>query len=113
MENRIWDDADIPALKLMTDAVHVHGALAAIELAHSGFCAQNSLTRIPPIAPTAMTVPAIVPMQAREMTIDDIHELRQWHRSAAIRAKQAGFDIIYVYGRPSVNDHTALFTAQA
>ena len=97
VENRIWDDADIPALKLMTDAVHAHGALAAIELAHNGFCAQNSLTRIPPIAPTAMTVPAIVPTQAREMSIDDIHALRQWHRAAAIRAKQAGFDIIYVY----------------
>jgi dimethylamine/trimethylamine dehydrogenase len=27
----------------------------------------------------------------------DIVEFRQWHRSAAKRAKQAGFDIVYVY----------------
>ena len=35
-EQRIWDKKDIPALQLMTDAVHKYGALAAIELTHSG-----------------------------------------------------------------------------
>ena len=29
VEGRLWDDADIPALRLMVDAVHEHGALAA------------------------------------------------------------------------------------
>ncbi|MGE4595251.1 MAG: NADH:flavin oxidoreductase, partial [Gammaproteobacteria bacterium] len=28
-EQRIWDRRDIPALQLMTEAVHAHGALAA------------------------------------------------------------------------------------
>ena len=32
IEGRIWDDSDIPAHRLMTDAVHEHGALAGIEL---------------------------------------------------------------------------------
>ena len=27
----------------------------------------------------------------------DIRNLRRWHRNAALRAKQAGFDIVYVY----------------
>ena len=35
-EQRVWDKKDIPALRLMTAAVHEHGALAAIELTHSG-----------------------------------------------------------------------------
>ena len=96
-ENRLWDDADIPALKLMTDAVHAHGALAAIELAHNGHHANNLFTRTPPIAPMAMSVQACQPVQAREMTLEDIQALRQWHKSAALRAMQAGFDIIYVY----------------
>ena len=30
-ENRIWDERDMPALRLMTDAIHEHGSLAAIE----------------------------------------------------------------------------------
>jgi dimethylamine/trimethylamine dehydrogenase len=31
-EGRLWSDDDIPALAMMADAVHEHGALAAIEL---------------------------------------------------------------------------------
>ncbi len=28
IEGRLWDDRDIPALALLTDAIHRHGALA-------------------------------------------------------------------------------------
>jgi dimethylamine/trimethylamine dehydrogenase len=31
------------------------------------------------------------------MDKQDIRDLRQWHRNAAIRSKKAGFDIVYVY----------------
>ncbi len=37
------------------------------------------------------------PVQARGMDKQDIRDLRQWHRDAALRSKQAGFDIVYVY----------------
>ena len=96
-ENRLWDDADIPALKLLTDAVHAHGSLAAIELVHNGHHASNLFSRIAPIAPSAISVDSCQPVQARAMSLEDIDNLRKWHRQAAIRAKQAGFDIIYVY----------------
>ena len=36
IEARLWDDGDIPALALMCEAVHRHGALAAIELTYNG-----------------------------------------------------------------------------
>ncbi|MGI9437156.1 MAG: NADH:flavin oxidoreductase, partial [Geminicoccaceae bacterium] len=51
-EQRIWDERDIPALRLMTDAVHDKGALAAIELVHNGAHAANLLTRAPVFAPS-------------------------------------------------------------
>src|ERR1700743_3980420 len=41
VEARLWDDRDIPALALVADAVHKHGALAAIELGHPGMGAFN------------------------------------------------------------------------
>ena len=41
IEGRLWDDRDIPALALLTDAIHRHGALAAIELVHAGMNAAN------------------------------------------------------------------------
>ncbi len=96
-EGRLWDDADIPALTKMTEAVHEHDALAGIELVHGGFSNSNHYSRIPPIAPSMISVNNYDPVQARSMTKADIRDFRKWHRQAALRAKQADFDIIYVY----------------
>src|SRR5271155_5329949 len=52
IEGRLWDDADIPALALVTDAIHRHGALAAIELVHAGMNAANLYSREVSIAPS-------------------------------------------------------------
>ncbi|PWE32590.1 NADH:flavin oxidoreductase [Maritimibacter sp. 55A14] len=96
-EGRIWDARDIPALRVMTGAVHEHGALAAVQLAHNGFHASNILTRTPALAPSDMALDFAVPAQARAMDKADIRAFRRWHRDAALRAREAGFDIVYVY----------------
>ena len=97
MEQRLWDDDDIPQHQLMIDAVHAHGSLAAVELAHSGGEAPNHYSRTVPIAPSAIPVSSYDPVQARAMTKRDIRETREIYRKAALRSKRAGFDIIYVY----------------
>ncbi len=94
---RLWDQRDIPALALMTGAVHQHGSLAGIQLAHNGHHAPNLFSRIPPLSPSARTIEDLYPRQARAMTRSDIRDLRKWHRNAVRNAKTAGFDIIYVY----------------
>ncbi len=96
-ENRLWDHRDIPALRLMTDAVHAHGALAAVQLAHNGVHAQNHFSRAPLLAPSDMSIAAAYPKQARAADRQEIANLRRWHRQAALRAREAGFDLIYVY----------------
>ncbi len=96
-EGRLWDDRDIPAMVLMTDAVHEHGSLAGIELAHNGCHAQNLMTRAPSLAPSDMSMHMPSPRQARAMDKSDIADLRRWHADAARRSLTAGFDIIYVY----------------
>ncbi len=96
-EQRIWDERDIPALQLMSDAVHEHGALAAIELVHNGHHAPNLFSRLPVLAPSSMSLDINYPRQARAMNRRDIAEFRRWHRTAARNAKNAGFDIVYVY----------------
>ena len=96
-EGRLWDDRDIPAMALMADAVHEHGALAAIEIMHHGGSAANWGTRLAPIAPSHRPIIYYSPVQARAMDKQDIRDLRQWHRDAALRSKKAGFDIVYVY----------------
>jgi len=96
-EGRLWSDADIPALAAMADAVHVHGALAAIEIMHHGASSANWGTREAPIAPSHRPIIYYAPVQARAMDKQDIRDLRRWHRDAALRSKRAGFDIVYVY----------------
>ena len=96
-EGRLWDDRDIPAIALMADAVHEHGALAAIEIMHHGGSVANWGTRLAPMAPSHRPIIYNYPVQARAMDKEDIRNLRQWHRDAALRSKKAGFDIVYVY----------------
>lgn len=93
----IWDDDDIDALALMTEKVHAHGSLAAVELWHGGSSSANHYSREMPVGPTSRPAGVYDPVQTRALDRHDIAELRQWHRAAARRAKLAGFDIVYVY----------------
>lgn len=96
IEGRLWDDADIPALQLMTEAVHCHGSLAGIELTHSGMHASNLYSRTPSLAPRSIAT-GLLPGQSHRLDKEDFRNIRTWHRLAALRAKRAGFDIIYCY----------------
>jgi len=96
-EARLWDDSDIPALARAAEAIHEFGSLAGVELGHHGFRAVNRTSREVPMGPSAQAIVAHDPVQARAMDRQDIRNFRLWHRAAARRAKQAGFDLIYVY----------------
>ncbi len=97
IEARLWDERDIPALARMCEAVHEHGSLAGVELAFNGYSAPNRYSREIPWAPSNTPVRGYDPVQARAMSRADIQALRAMHRAAALRARTAGFDIIYVY----------------
>jgi len=94
---RLWDDRDVEYLALMVEAVHAHGALAGVQLAHNGVGAQNKYTRLKPLGPSHQAGIIGVPTQTRAMDKSDIRAFRRWHRKAALRAKQAEADIVYVY----------------
>ncbi len=96
-EGRLWDDGDIGGLALMTDAVHKHGSLAGIELQFHGPTSDNHYSREVAMGPSHSVVSNYEPAQARAMTKADIRDYRGWHRKAALRAREAGFDIVYVY----------------
>jgi dimethylamine/trimethylamine dehydrogenase len=96
-EGRIWDEQDLPALQLMTDACHAHGALAGAELCFNGYATPNRYSREIPMAPSHLPVRASDPIQARTMDKADIRNVRRWHRNAALRAREVGFDLVYIY----------------
>jgi dimethylamine/trimethylamine dehydrogenase len=93
----LWDDGDIKANALMTEKVHEHGALAGVELWYGGSYTSNLLTR--EVSMDVDSMPSVIgdPFQSRAMDKQDIQTLKRWHRDAALRAKAAGFDIVYVY----------------
>ncbi|MDB6085036.1 MAG: methylamine [Gammaproteobacteria bacterium] len=98
----LWDDEDIRAHALMTDAVHEHGALAGIELWHGGACTLNRTSRLAPLSPSGMPwlsthVGFMGNLRPRAMDLPDIGDLLEWQAAGARRALQAGFDIVYVY----------------
>ena len=99
---RLWDDDDIKVHELMVDAVHRHGSLAGVELWHGGSGTGNKMSRQPQISASGVSVESSYPgwtnlTRSRPMDKKDIREFRQWHVDAAIRARSAGFDIIYIY----------------
>ncbi len=100
IELRLWDDADIPALRRMSEAMKSHGALAGIQLAYSGINGPNFYTKEVPLAPSAGPIRTFTndPIQARAMDKTDIRNLRRWFVNAAKRSKAAGFDLICLYG---------------
>jgi dimethylamine/trimethylamine dehydrogenase len=95
---RFWDEDDMRALRLMTDAVHEHGALAGLELYHGGAHTANNQTRVPSVAPSQLASdlePHVVP---KEMDRGDIRRVQRDWAEGAVRGRDCGFDIVYVYG---------------
>ncbi len=100
IELRLWEDNDIPMLARMASSIHEHQALAGIELAYPGINGPNLYSREVPMAPTPLPIRTYTndPVSARAMTRRDIRNLRHWHRDACIRAKNADYDLICLYG---------------
>lgn len=95
--NSLWSQADIKANALVTEKVHEFGALAGVELWAAGASGANLLTREVPLGVDSRPNLAGHPLQTRAMDSQDIKNLRRWHRTAALRAREAGFDIVYIY----------------
>lgn len=98
----LWDEADLRSHAIMTEAVHRHGALAAVELWHGGAAAVNRTTRAASLSPSgvpwmATHVGFMSSARPKVMDAQDIRDLIGWHAEAAVRAERAGFDILYVY----------------
>ena len=93
-----WDAQDVRSQSKLVERLHSHGALAAIELGHSGLRSRNLSTGVPVMAPSGLPVlKPEFPGQSKTMSLSDIAAVRKSHRAAALRAKEAGFDIVYVY----------------
>ena len=95
----LWDDEDVRAHAWMTEAVHEHGALAGVELWHGGAVA-NLDSRLPALSIRSRAAEnrwILPPVQTRRLEKSDIRDIHRLQGRAARRAREAGFDIVYVY----------------
>jgi dimethylamine/trimethylamine dehydrogenase len=98
VSTRVWDEDDLRNLSLMADEAHKHSSLAGIELTHGGVHADGRESRRPSMGPSQLASdyhPFVVP---KAMELGDIKRVREdWVRAATL-SRDAGYDIIYVYG---------------
>jgi dimethylamine/trimethylamine dehydrogenase len=94
---RIWDDVDRAALGRMATEVRNQGALAGIELGHTGAIYEGGKYH-PSIGPTQVADPEQPQLVPQAMDLDDIRRLQDDWVAAATMAAGCGYEIVYAYG---------------
>lgn len=93
----LWDDSQIASHRKLTDAVHEHGAKIFCQIYHCGRQSNHFVNGgVPTVAPSPTADPWNRDM-ARELTVDEIHDLVEKFGACAGRARKAGFDGIEIH----------------
>jgi 2,4-dienoyl-CoA reductase-like NADH-dependent reductase (Old Yellow Enzyme family) len=89
-----WEDAAVPHFERVTEAIHDHGALALLQLAHNGGVNQGPWSRLPVWAASdvANSFEAPKPLERHE-----IAELVDFFARSAGNAARGGFDGVEIH----------------
>ena len=88
-----WDEGAIPHYEALTSQVHEHGALAFVQLTHSGAMMLGNWSKQVAIGPSVSPDYFETP---REMDARDIRESIEYHVKCAQNAVRGGFDGIEI-----------------
>jgi NADPH2 dehydrogenase len=91
----IYRDEHIAGLKQIVDEVHRYGAKIGIQLGHAG--RKSETIGLTHLAPSALAFSADY-LTPKAMSLQDIKNVIEAFKQAAIRADQAGFDAIELHG---------------
>jgi len=91
----IDDDAKIPGLRRLADAIHQEGARVSILLAHGGRRCRSAITGSQPFGPSS--TPCLGGEVPRELPAAEIPKVVSWFRQGARRAAEAGFDAVTMH----------------
>lgn len=94
---RVDDDAQIPGLRRLAEAVHAHGTPASLQIYHAGRQMSRRVSGREPLAPSAIPCPLVRELP-RALEGDEIPPLVERFAAAAARARAAGFDAVEVHG---------------
>lgn len=102
----LYDDAQIPSHKELTDRIHVAGAKIVCQIYHAGRRISKDETGLEPVGPSAMKFAGGPWEISRELTVSEIEEIVEQFADAAVRAKKAGFDGVEIHGAHGYLLHT-------
>jgi dimethylamine/trimethylamine dehydrogenase len=98
VSQRVWDSDDARNLALLAEEAHAHGSLAGVELTHGGVHGNTRESRWPAIGPSQIASDYYASVVPKAMEAEDIERVRgDWVRAARL-VRDAGIDIVYVYG---------------
>lgn len=89
----LWSDEHIDGFREIVTQAHQYGSKIGIQLAHAG---RKSTVDTDIIAPSAIAFSKDYKLPV-EMTLEDISEIIQAFKASAIRAMEAGFDVIEIH----------------
>jgi 2,4-dienoyl-CoA reductase-like NADH-dependent reductase (Old Yellow Enzyme family) len=89
----IFGDQHIPGHRKLASAIKSYGSLAVIQLHHAGMRSPEELIHQAPVCPSKNDKHG-----ARELTLEEVHQLRDDFIRAAERAKKCGYDGIEIHG---------------
>ena len=100
----IYSGKQLRAWQKVTDAVHERRGRIFCQLWHTGRMAHSHYTGRQPVAPSAIGMEGALPRAPelryevpRELTCEDIEQLRDCYASAAANALEAGFDGVEIH----------------
>ncbi|MGP1680339.1 MAG: oxidoreductase [Burkholderiales bacterium] len=91
----VHDDAVIPGLRRLTDAIHAGGAKASIQIAHGGRRCRSAITGSQLLAPSSL--PCVGGEVPRELAPAEIETVIAWFVLAARRVCAGGFDAVTLH----------------
>lgn len=92
----VAEDSMVENLKELAEIIHKNGSKAVMQINHAGSAASKHITGCVPVGPSAVENPrkGSIP---RELTKDQIKDIINSFKSAAIRVKKAGFDGVEIH----------------
>ena len=102
IQAKLWDESDVHNLGLMVQRAHEHGSLAGVELNYFGPNHTGHELRHPARGVSQIPSARFVMHSCYEMDREEIRELQGFYVAAAERARDAGFDLILIYGAETV-----------
>ncbi|MBI4595020.1 MAG: hypothetical protein HY730_01410 [Candidatus Tectomicrobia bacterium] len=105
----VYDDKLVTGLNELAEAIKEEGAKASLQIMHGGCLAAPRFSGSPPMAPSAFSRGSgsggvalgglgIGASQPKEMVPMEIEKMIDSYAAAALRVKEAGFDMVTIHG---------------